>query len=151
MTELYFEDFTVGQSFATGSYTVSEAESIEFGRRYVPMPYHVDPARAKASPYGGLIIPGHLTAAIAFGLFAKTGILDASGEGAAGMNVRWLKPVRPGDTLRVVAHVVEISAAPRQGARDSIRIRLDTHNQQDEIVLTHETLQFVRRRPRAVA
>jgi acyl dehydratase len=110
------------------------------------MPYHTDPAKARDYPYGGLIVPGHLSAAIAFGLFAKTGILDAAGTGAAGANIRWLMPVRPGDTLRVTAVVAEISPAPKPGGRDAIRIRLDCYNQRGELVLTHETLQFVRRR-----
>jgi len=147
MGDLYFEDFTVGQTFATASYTISEDEALAFGRRYVPMPYHTDSERARDYPYGGLIVPGHLSAAIAFGLFAKTGVLDASGIGAPGANIRWLMPVRPGDTLRVVAVVAEVSPAPKPGGRDAIRLRLDTYNQNNELVLTHETLQFVRRRP----
>jgi acyl dehydratase len=147
MANLYFEDFAVGQTFETASYTVSEDEAVAFGRRYVPMPYHTDPVQAKAYPYGGLIVPGHLSAAIAFGLFAKTGVLDASGIGAAGANIRWLVPVRPGDTLRVVATIAEVSPAAKPGGRDAIRIRLDCFNQDGALVLTHETLQFVRRRP----
>jgi len=146
MTDLYYEDFSVGQTFETERYTLDEEEAIAFGRRYVPMPYHVDREKAKAYPYGGLIAPGHLSAAIVFGLFAKLGLLDTTGMGAPGMEVRWIRPVRPGDTLRVVARVTELSPAKAPGKRDAIRLRLDAFNQKDELVLVHETWQFVRRR-----
>lgn len=146
MTDLYFEDFSIGQTFDAGSYTLGEEEAVAFGARYVPMPFHVDREKANASPYRGLIVPGHLSAAIVFGLFAKLGLLYNTGMGAPGMDVRWVRPVRPGDTLRVAAKVTELSPAKAPGKRDAIRLRLDAFNQKDELVLVHETWQFVRRR-----
>jgi acyl dehydratase len=146
MPELHFEDLTVGQTFETAAYTITAEEAIAFGRRYVPMPYHTDPEQAKAYPYGGLIVPGHLTGAIAFGLFVRLGLFDQTAQGAPGITLRWVRPVRPGDTIRVVATVLELSPAKAAGGRDAFRLRLDTYNQKDELVLVHESWQFIRRR-----
>jgi len=146
MPELHFEDLTVGQTFETVSYTITEEEALAFGRRYVPMPYHVDRDAARNYSYGGIIVPGHLTGAIAFGLFVRLGLFDKTAQGAPGLTLRWVRPVRPGDTIRAVASVVELSPAKAVGGRDAFRLRLDTFNQKDELVLVHESWQFIRRR-----
>ncbi|MFM1814677.1 MAG: hypothetical protein RLZ98_1372 [Pseudomonadota bacterium] len=145
--DYYFEDFAVGMSWRSERYTVSEEEMLEFARRYVPLSYHADPEAAKASPYGGLISSGHLAAGIAFGLFVKTGVLDAAAQGSPGMNVRWVRPIRPGDTIYVIGHVKQVSPAQKPGGKDAINLFLETFNQNDELVLTHDTLNFLRRRP----
>ena len=144
--EYYFEDFEVGMSWTSEKYTISEQEMLDFARRYVPLSYHADPEAAKASPYGGLISSGHLAAGIAFGLFVKTGVLDTAAQGSPGMNVRWVRPIRPGDTIYVVAHVRQVSPAARPGGKHAIKLFLETFNQDDELVLTHDTLNFLRRR-----
>lgn len=147
MTDYYFEDFFVGQKFDVGGYTLSEEEILDFGRRYVPMPYHVDREAAKESAFGGLVAPGHLTAAIVFGLFAKAGMTRLSAMGSPGMDVRWLRPVRAGDTLDVTVEVTGISPARHEGGRDAIDLSLTALNQNGEAVLRYKTLQFVERRP----
>lgn len=147
MADYYFEDFFVGQTFDVGAYTLSEEEILDFGRRYVPMPYHVDARVAEETAFGGLVAPGHLTAAIVFGLFAKSGVTRASAMGSPQMAVRWLRPVRPGDTLSVSVEVIGISPARREGGRDGIELSLSAVNQHGESVLGYKTLQFVRRRP----
>jgi acyl dehydratase len=149
MNDLYFEDFSVGQKFETGSRTFTEDDIVAFGRRYAPLPYHTDPVAAKDSMYGGVIAAGYQTAAATFGLFVEAGVLRASAMGSPGVDkLRWLKPVRPGDTLRVVAEIVEISPADKLGRRDAIRIKYDTFNQKNETVMTLTSLHFVKRRPR---
>jgi acyl dehydratase len=149
MNDLYFEDFSLGQKFETGSRTFTEDDIVAFGRRYAPLPYHTDPVAAKDSMYGGVIAAGYQTAAATFGLFVEAGILRASAMGSPGVDkLRWLKPVRPGDTLRVVAEIVEISPADKLGGRDAIRIKYDTFNQKNETVMTLTSLHFVKRRPR---
>ena len=144
---LFFEDFEVGQIIETGSYTLDEQEIIEFGLKYAPVPYHTDPEAAKETSFGGLVAAGYQTAAVTFGLFAKTGALAESGMGSPGVDsLRWKRPVKAGDTLHALANVIELSPAEKEGGRDAVRIRYDTLNQNDEIVMTLTSLHFVRRR-----
>lgn len=146
--EYYFEDFEVGQKFETETAKVTLDDIVSFGRKYAPLPYHTDPEAAKETPYGGVIAAGYQTAGITFGLFVETGVFRACGLGSPGVDkLRWLKPVRPGDELRVVAEVIEVSPAREQGGRDAIRIKYDTLNQNSETVMTVTSLHFVKRRP----
>ena len=148
MADLYFEDFYVGQKVESGTASLSEADIIDFGRRYANMPYHTDPEAAKKTPFGGVVAPGYQTAALTFGLFVDTGLLSASGLGSPGADkMRWHKPVRPGDVLRMVAEVIEVSPAKKEGGRDAVRIEYTTLNHNDDVVMTLTSLHFVRRRP----
>ena len=145
---LFYEDFEVGQVFETGTHTLGEQEIIDFGKKYAPLPYHTDAEAAKDSSFGTLVAAGYQTAALTFGLFARTGALSLSGMGSPGVDsLRWKHPVKVGDTLRVNANIVEVSPAAKQGGRDGVRIRYDTLNQNDEVVMILTSLHFVRRRP----
>ena len=145
---LYFEDFEVDQVYETGSHRLDAEEIVEFGKTYAPLPYHTDPEAAKDSSFGTLVAAGYQTAAVTFGLFARTGALSVSGMGSPGVDsLRWKRPVKVGDTLRVLANIVESSPAAKEGGRDAVRIRYDTLNQDDDIVMTLTSLHFVRRRP----
>lgn len=145
---LFYEDFEVGQVFETGTHTLREQEIIDFGKKYAPLPYHTDAEAAKDSSFGTLVAAGYQTAALTFGLFARTGALSLSGMGSPGVDsLRWKHPVKVGDTLRVNANIVEVSPAAKQGGRDGVRIRYDTLNQNDEVVMILTSLHFVRRRP----
>lgn len=145
---LFFEDFEVGQVYETDTHTLDEQEIIEFGLKYAPVPYHTDAEEAKNTSFGTLIAAGYQTAAITFGLFARTGALSLSGMGSPGVDkLRWKRPVKPGDTLRALANIVEVSPAEKEGGRDAVRIRYDTLNQNDEVVMTLTSLHFIRRRP----
>jgi acyl dehydratase len=148
LDDLYFEDFHVGQVFESGTMTLSESNIVEFGKIYADLPYHTDPEAAKNSMWGSLVAPGYQTASVTFGLFVKTGVLAACGLGSPGIDkLRWLKPVLAGDTLRVIAEIVEISPAQTDNGRDAIRMSYRTINQNDEPVLTLTSLHFVKRRP----
>jgi len=148
MQDLFFEDFFVGRKFETGPRTLSEEDIVSFGQSYARLPYHTDPTAAKDTTYGGVIAAGYQTAALTFGLFVETGVLRACGLGSPGVDkLRWLKPVRPGDTLRVVAEIIEVSPAQAAGGRDAIRVKYETLNQKDEPVMTLTSLHFVKRRP----
>jgi acyl dehydratase len=149
MNDPYFEDFFVGQKIETASRTLSESDIVSFGRSYAPLPYHTDTAAAKDTMYGGVIAAGYQTAALTFGLFVETGVFRACGMGSPGVDkLRWLKPVRPGDALRVVAEIIEVSPAQNPGGRDAIRVKYDTLNQHGETVMTLTSLHFVKRRPK---
>lgn len=149
---LYFEDFREGQVYETGAHVLDEAEIVAFGRKYAPLPYHTDPEAARKTSFGALVAAGYQTAAVTFGLFARTGALRDSGMGSPGVDrLRWRRPVLAGDELRVLARVLEVSPASGAKGRDAVRIRYDTLNQRDEVVMTLTSLHFVRRRPGADA
>ena len=146
--DLYFEDFRVGQVIESAKKTLGEAEIVDFARNYSNLPYHTDPEVAARSMFGGIVAPGYQTAALTFGLFVDTGTFRACGMGSPGIDrLRWLKPVRAGDTLQVFAEIVEVSPAREEGGRDAVRISYETRNQNGETVMTLTSLHFVRRRP----
>ena len=98
--------------------------------------------------FGGIVAPGYQTASLTFGLFVDTGTFRACGMGSPGIDrLRWLRPVRAGDTLQVFAEIVEVSPAREEGGRDAVRIFYETRNQDGEAVMTLTSLHFVRRRP----
>ena len=147
MTARYFEDFRVGDRFNTGSATITEAMILDFARTYDPQPFHTDPAAAAKSIYGGLIASGFQTLAFGFRLVWDTGIIAASSMGSPGFDeLRWLKPVKPGDTIRVEAEVVEQTPSRSKPDRGIVRIAYRYLNQRDEPVLTFTAMHLLRRR-----
>jgi len=131
-----FRDFVAEARFLAGPREVGEEEMIEFARRYDPQPFHVDPERAAASRWGGLIASGWLTCAIAMQL-AVEGILAGSESiGSPGIDeLRWEKPVRPGDRLILSVTVLE-SRVSSSGKTGIARWRWELHNQREERVLS---------------
>jgi acyl dehydratase len=133
----YFEDFTVGDSFELGSYTISEQGILDFAREFDPQPFHTDPEAARESIYGGLIASGWHTTAIFMRLFVGSLLGDTASLGASGIDeLRWLKPVRPGDELSARLTVEEVRASTRHPERGTIRSRCEMHNQHQEVVMT---------------
>lgn len=148
MGALYFEDFTVGRRFESPGLAITEAEIVEFARRYDPQPFHLDADAAGRSPYGGLIASGLHTITLTFGLFLQTGALAACSLGSPGLDeVRWLVPVRPGDTLRVVVDVVAARPSSSKPDRGIATLRYQMRNQHGQTVLTMVGHQLLRRRP----
>jgi acyl dehydratase len=144
----YFEDFRVGQCIASRGVTLTEAAIVDFGLRFDPQPFHVDAETAADSPYGGLIASGFHTAAACFRLFVDQGWLAACSLGSPGIEqLRWLAPVRPGDTLHCT---VEVAAARRSQSRpDRGLVTLDyaASNQHGDDVLTMRIVHLLRCRP----
>jgi len=145
---LYFEDFEVGHRFRSPGITVTEGQIIDFAMCYDPQVFHIDAEAAKTTPYGGLIASGIHTIALTFRAFLMTGTLEGSSLGSPGFDeLRWLRPVRPGDTLYVVGEVLEKKASSSRQDRGVIRIRYTSYNQRDEEVMTMVGNQIIRRRP----
>jgi acyl dehydratase len=145
---LYFEDFKPGDRFESAALTITEALILEYARFYDPQPFHLDPEAAKSTLYGGLIASGLQTIGIAFKLFFETGVLSACSLGSPGLDeIRWKVPVRPGDTLRVVAEVLEARPSSSKPDRGIVRILFSTLNQRGETVATLIGNQLCRRRP----
>ncbi len=144
----YLDDFKPGERFQTAPLLVSEALIVEFGRFYDPQPFHVDPQAAKETIYGGLIASGLQTIAITFKLFLESGTLAASSLGSPGLDeIRWKAPVRPGDTVHVVAEVLETRPSTSKPDRGVVRMLYTMLNQRGEAVMTMIGNQLLRRRP----
>jgi len=147
MAGRWFEDFAVGDVIETRGVTVTEAQIIDFALVYDPQAFHIDSTAAGEGPFGGLIASGFQTLGLSFRLFLATGVLDGTSMGSGAMDeVRWLKPVRPGDTLRVRVEVVAVRPALR-GGRGIVRCAYTTLNQHGVAVLTFAIDQIIARRP----
>lgn len=150
MTDLYFEDFTPGRVFRTAGVTVTEGQIVDFALSFDPQPFHRDAEAAKETIFGGLIASGFQTMALTFRLFVETRALAACSLGSPGVDeLRWLRPVRPGDTLRATVEVVEQRPSTSKPDRGIVRLHWTTQNQRGEPVLTLTSMQLVRRRPPA--
>lgn len=132
----YFEDFEVGEVVELGDVDVTEAGVVEFAQRYDPQSFHVDPDAAAASPFGGLIASGWHTCAMFMRLLCDGLLLDSSSQGASGIEeLRWLAPVRPGDSLRGRFTVVEAQRSATKQHRGTVTFRGEMINQDDVVVL----------------
>jgi acyl dehydratase len=132
-----FEDFVVGETMMLGAHTVTADEILAYATKYDPQPFHTDLEAAGRSIYGGLIASGWHTCAIMMRLSVEAHRrMDAAGLGSPGIDsCRWLKPVRPGDTLTASAEVLEAWPS-RTRPIGFVRRRVEMTNQQGETVLT---------------
>ena len=148
MTGRYLEDFSAGDEIVTLGRTITEEAIIGFATQYDPQSFHIDVEAAKATSYGGLIASGFQTLASGFRLFIDTGTIAGTSIGSPGMDdVRWVKPVRPGDTLHTIVRVLEARASASKPDRGIVRFIVRVLNQRDEDVLTLATSVFLLRRP----
>ena len=148
MTDRFYEDFKVGDRFVSGGMTMTEAGIIEFARQWDPQPFHIDVEFAKKWSYGGLIASGLHTMAVTLRLWLDLGIFRACSLGSPGFGeVQFPRPVRPGDTLRVVSDIVELRLSASKPDRGITRLRQVTINQRGEQVMEQETTIFLKRRP----
>jgi acyl dehydratase len=145
---LYLEDLTVGRRFTAGPVTVSEAEIIAFAKRYDPQPFHTDPdAAAKHPLFQGLAASGWHTAALAMPLVVKAAGSIAGGIIGSGGELRWPRPVRPGDSLSVEIEVIEATPSRSRPDRGSAVMHIRVLNQHGEEVQTFTPRIVVPRRP----
>ena len=146
--DLWFEDFEVGQRFASAGCTLSEAQILDFAWTHDPQPFHIDREAAAAGPFGGLIGSGFQTLLVAFRLVYQERIINAASLGSPGLDeIRWPRPVRPGDTLRVAGEVVEVRPSRSKPDRGLVVIAYTVHNQDAEVVMTFRAMHLLRRNP----
>jgi acyl dehydratase len=144
----YLEDFVPGEEIVSAGRTITEESIIAFATLYDPQSFHIDVEAATQSSYGGLIASGFQTLAVAFRLFIDTGTIAGTSSGSPGMDeVRWIRPVRPGDTLHAVTRVLGARPSKTKPDRGIIGMALTAYNQRDEEVMTLTTSVFVLRRP----
>ena len=145
-TDLYLDDFKPGDRFEGRGYTFTDSEIIDFALRYDPQPIHIDIEAAKEGPFGGLIASGFQTMAIVFRLIYQTGWFSSASLGGPGMdNLRWHKPVRPGDTLRAFAEVKEVRPSKSKPDRGLLIYELSAVNQKGETIMTATLMSFLKR------
>ncbi len=146
----YFEDFSVGRVFDSGTRQLSEQDILGFAREYDPQYFHTDPEAAKQSIFGGLIASGWQTVGVCMRLMCDSYLLESSSMGSPGMDaVRWVKPVYPGDTLRMRATVIAAKPSSSKPDRGMATMRCNIYNQKDELVMHMQSVQMMGRRPAA--
>jgi acyl dehydratase len=145
---IYFDDIQVGDSFETDAYTMTEAEIIDYGRQFDPQPFHTDPEAAKRTMFGGLIASGWHTAAVMMRLQVGAFVNRMASRGSPGFDeLRWLKPVRPSDTIRARLTVAEKSPSRSRPDIGSVRYATEVINQRGEVVMTLTQIGICDRRP----
>jgi acyl dehydratase len=145
----YFEDYLPGAVHEFGPITIGEDEIIEFARRFDPQPFHIDPEAAKQSVFGGLIASGWHTVSLTMRLLVDHYISRVASLGSPGVDeVRWRKPVRPGDTLSVRVTVLESRLSRSKPNQGTIRSHVEVLNQHREVVMTWKGIGLVRCRNR---
>jgi acyl dehydratase len=148
MSERWFEDYTPGAVFTGGPVRVGAAEIVAFARQYDPQAMHTDPAAAAEGPFGGLIASGWHTAALMMRMVAENFLSPASSLASPGIDeLRWLRPVRPGDELRLRARVLEARPSRSNPGQGVVHSLVEVLNQRDEIVLSLKPISLIRRRP----
>jgi acyl dehydratase len=148
VSDRYFEDFKVGDRFVSGGMTMTEAGIIEFARQWDPQPFHIDVEFSKKWAYEGLIASGLHTMCATLKLWLELGVFKACSLGSPGLGeTQFPRPVRPGDTIKVVTDIVELRLSGSKPDRGIGRIRQVTINQRGEPVMEQETTVFLKRRP----
>ncbi|MCH8999045.1 MAG: MaoC family dehydratase [Proteobacteria bacterium] len=147
MTGRTFDDFEVGERFTSPGITVSEAQILDFALAYDPQPFHLDKEAAARSLYGGLIASGFQTLALGFRAFYQAGVINDCSLGSPGLDeLRWLKPVRPGDTLHAEVEVKSTRASRSKPDRGIVHMDWEVKNQAGEVVMTFTGIHLLRRR-----
>ncbi|MDQ2909361.1 MAG: MaoC family dehydratase [Candidatus Eremiobacteraeota bacterium] len=146
MPERYFEDWTIGERVETRSITVTRESVVAFAHEYDPQPFHFDDAAAARSFFGRIAASGWQTASYAMRLIVESGVFGKDGGIGLGVDaLRWLKPVYPGDTLRVTCECTGKRAHPEK-PNGVIHFRNVTYNGDDEAVMTHVAIALVAKR-----
>jgi acyl dehydratase len=147
MAERYFDDFAIGEKFVTRGVTFTESMIIDFALTYDPQPFHIDVEAARESNYGGLIASGFHTLALGFRMVLETGVFRVASMGSPGFDeLRWLKPVRPGDTLHTELEVVDKKPSSSKPDRGIMRVAYRIKNQKGEDVLTFLSMHLLKRK-----
>lgn len=135
--ERYFEDYAVGEVVEFGDYPITREEIVEFASRYDPQPFHVDEQAATQSNYGGLIASGWMTAGVMMRMLVEHFVSRVASMGSPGVDeLRWLRPVRPGDRLRVRVTVLEVRRSQTKPDRGAVLSLDEVVNQDDEVVMS---------------
>ena len=146
-TPLYLEDIVVGQRFVTESAALDVEAIKSFARNFDPQPFHTDEKAADESFFQGLAASGWHTAALTMKLQVESGPLLAGGMIGAEVELRWPKPVRPGDVLHVTSEVLAVTPSRSKPTQGLVTLKSETRNQTGEAVQVQTAKLLVWRRP----
>ena len=149
----YFEDIAIGAETDFGSYEVTREEVIDFARKYDPQPFHLSDEEAAKTHFGRLAASGWHTCAMTMAVIARKVVDDEqAGLGSPGVDeLRWLKPVYPGDTLRVRGKIIEKTPSRSKPEIGSFRTETIVTNQDEVPVMRFTSIVLIRRRPDGLA
>lgn len=146
----FFDDFKPGDSFTSRGGSLSESEIMEFAHKYDPQPFHIDKAAARKSIFGDLIASGFQTIGFSFRQIWDTGVFGDANLGGHGIDeVRWIKPVFPGERITVTATIEELIPSKSRPDWGTAKIRYVASNAGGEKVFSMLALQILKRRPGA--
>jgi acyl dehydratase len=144
INDRYFEDYVAGSVHEFGTIVVSQSEIIDFARRFDPQSFHTDPEAAKSTIFGGLIASGWHTAGMMMRLYADHYLSGVASLGSPGIDeLRWTKPVRPGDELSIRVTILETNRSRSKPDRGIVRSFIEVLNQDHEVVLTMKAVNFL--------
>ena len=144
----YFEDYAAGTMHEFGTITVAEDEIIAFGRRFDPQVFHTDPEAAKSTIYTGLIASGWHTAALMMRLFVDNYLSHVASIGSPGVDeLRWILPVRPGDTLFLRVTITQANRSRSKPDRGIVHSFIEVLNQDRIVVMSMKAVNFLLCRP----
>ena len=142
--ERYFEDYVAGSVHEFGPIVVEEAEVIAFAQRFDPQPFHIDPEAAAQTMFKGLIASGWHTGGMTMRLCVDHYLSKVASLGSPGIEeLRWLKPVRPGDALSVGVTILEAKRSRSKPDRGVISSFIETLNQHGEVVMSLKAANFM--------
>lgn len=146
---IYFEDLELGAETDFGSYEVTREEVLEFARKYDPQPFHLSDEAAARTHFGRLAASGWHTAAMTMAVIARHVVEhEQAGLGSPGIDeLRWKRPVYPGDTLHVRGQIVDKTPSRSRPEMGSFRSEVTVTNQDDQPVMTFTSIVLIRRRP----
>jgi acyl dehydratase len=148
INERYFEDYLPGPVFEYGPIAVTESEVVDFAKKFDPQYIHTDPAKAASGPFGGLIASGWHTSSLMMRLYADNYLSSVASLASPGIDeLRWLKPVRPGDSLWIRVTALDSRLSKSKPDLGVVRVYVEVLNQNREIVMTVKTVNLFRRRP----
>jgi acyl dehydratase len=146
----WLEDFIPGAVYEFGRAEVTEAEIIDFASRFDPQPMHVDPQAAALTNFGGLIASGWHTAGLMMRLFVEHFLPGHASLASPGIDeLRWTRPVRPGDVLHLRVEVLEATRSRSKPDRGMLRTLTEVLNQNGEVVMSLKPMNLLRCRPPA--
>lgn len=146
----WFEDYVPGDVHVFGPVAVTEAEIVDFARRFDPQPIHTDPDKAKATMFGGLIASGWHTGSLMMRLYGDHYLSHVAGLASPGVDeLRWPKPVRPGDQLSIRLTVLEAAPSRTKPDRGVVRTFIEVLNQHGDVVMSMTAVNLFLRRPSA--
>ena len=133
----YFEDLEVGETHQFGEYHVTKEEVIEFAEQYDPQPFHTDEEAAEESAFGELVASGWHTAAMCMRMLADGPLQERAGMGARGVDeLRWHRPVKPGDTLHLRTELLEKRISESDPRRGYVNSQMEGINQDGDVVIS---------------